>query len=226
MIYLVDSILKNVGHPYISLFSHVITTLFRSAYTSVTESSAKKSMERVLQTWKVPPPVMGADGKPFQHKGSFFPLTSIEEMERLVKGSNSTQASVGVVNGVSNTRTVSPLLANSSLSQMPLSTNPHSTSIVNQSSIPLTAYSATYPTHTYQPSTTLLSSLSFSSQPQLSESQLLLADIQNLIFQKQQHQLLNPGDTNNLSQIGALTQVCSCFFGDTFSIQPPLLPAN
>ncbi|KAF9091846.1 hypothetical protein BGX29_010730 [Mortierella sp. GBA35] len=49
-LYLIDSIIKNVGGPYLNLFARTIVTLFLDAYT-VVDSSAKASFEKVLGTW-------------------------------------------------------------------------------------------------------------------------------------------------------------------------------
>ncbi|KAG0323488.1 hypothetical protein BGZ99_002745 [Dissophora globulifera] len=49
-LYLIDSIIKNVGGPYLNLFGHSIVSLFLDAYT-VVDSSARASFEKVLGTW-------------------------------------------------------------------------------------------------------------------------------------------------------------------------------
>ncbi|KAF9951274.1 hypothetical protein BGZ72_007186, partial [Mortierella alpina] len=49
-LYLIDSIIKNVGGPYLSLFGRTIVNLFLDAY-AVVDSSAKASFEKVLGTW-------------------------------------------------------------------------------------------------------------------------------------------------------------------------------
>ncbi|KAF9147708.1 hypothetical protein BG015_010610 [Linnemannia schmuckeri] len=49
-LYLIDSIIKNVGGPYLNLFARTIVTLFLDAY-AVVDSSAKASFEKVLGTW-------------------------------------------------------------------------------------------------------------------------------------------------------------------------------
>ncbi|KAG9064158.1 hypothetical protein KI688_003345 [Linnemannia hyalina] len=49
-LYLIDSILKNVGGPYLNLFARTIVTLFLDAY-AVVDTSAKASFEKVLGTW-------------------------------------------------------------------------------------------------------------------------------------------------------------------------------
>ncbi|KAG0291187.1 hypothetical protein BGZ96_005410 [Linnemannia gamsii] len=49
-LYLIDSIIKNVGGPYLNQFARTIVTLFLDAY-AVVDSSAKASFEKVLGTW-------------------------------------------------------------------------------------------------------------------------------------------------------------------------------
>ncbi|KAF9570937.1 hypothetical protein EC968_001188 [Mortierella alpina] len=49
-LYLIDSIIKNVGGPYLNLFARTIVNLFLDAY-AVVDSSAKASFEKVLGTW-------------------------------------------------------------------------------------------------------------------------------------------------------------------------------
>ncbi|BGO97418.1 pre-mRNA cleavage complex 2 protein Pcf11 [Rhodotorula toruloides] len=55
--YLLDSISKNIGPPYLALFSRFIERVFLSAYHSV-DSSTKTKLEELLGTWKTG----GADG--------------------------------------------------------------------------------------------------------------------------------------------------------------------
>ncbi|KAF8980260.1 hypothetical protein BGZ46_004444 [Entomortierella lignicola] len=50
ILYLIDSIIKNVGGPYVNLFGRSIVNLFLEAYT-VVDSAAKTSFEKVLGTW-------------------------------------------------------------------------------------------------------------------------------------------------------------------------------
>ncbi|KAG0027968.1 hypothetical protein BGZ81_005130 [Podila clonocystis] len=50
MLYLIDSIIKLVGGPYLDLFERIIVNLFLDAY-SVVDSSTKASIEKVLRTW-------------------------------------------------------------------------------------------------------------------------------------------------------------------------------
>ncbi|KAG0205095.1 hypothetical protein BGX28_003195 [Mortierella sp. GBA30] len=49
-LYLIDSIIKNVGGRYLSLFGRTIVNMFLEAY-AVVDSSAKASFEKVLGTW-------------------------------------------------------------------------------------------------------------------------------------------------------------------------------
>ncbi|KAF9334983.1 hypothetical protein BG006_001145 [Podila minutissima] len=50
MLYLIDSIIKLVGGPYLDLFERIIVNLFLDTY-SVVDSSTKASIEKVLRTW-------------------------------------------------------------------------------------------------------------------------------------------------------------------------------
>jgi pre-mRNA cleavage complex 2 protein Pcf11 len=74
VIYLVDSICKNVGEPYIQLFARNIASLFLESYARA-EVSTRRSFERLLQTWKNGMP----DGRPV------FSRSVLEPIERSVK---------------------------------------------------------------------------------------------------------------------------------------------
>lgn len=74
VIYLIDSICKNVGEPYIQLFARNIVSVFLDAYT-LAELSTRRSFERLLQTWKNGMP----DGRPV------FSRSVIEPIERAVR---------------------------------------------------------------------------------------------------------------------------------------------
>ncbi|KAI8576146.1 hypothetical protein K450DRAFT_258229 [Umbelopsis ramanniana AG] len=74
VIYLVDSICKNVGEPYIQLFARNIASLFLESYTRA-EVSTRRSFERLLQTWKNGMP----DGRPV------FSRSVLEPIERSVR---------------------------------------------------------------------------------------------------------------------------------------------
>jgi len=49
--YLMDSILKNIGEPYISLFSGNLTKLFGQTYNLV-DSDTQMKFKRLVNTWK------------------------------------------------------------------------------------------------------------------------------------------------------------------------------
>ncbi|KAG0234171.1 hypothetical protein BGX31_004646 [Mortierella sp. GBA43] len=51
-LYLIDSIIKNVGGPYVHLFARTIVNLYLDAY-AVVDSSTRTSFEKVLATWPV-----------------------------------------------------------------------------------------------------------------------------------------------------------------------------
>ncbi|KAG1442011.1 hypothetical protein G6F56_011240 [Rhizopus delemar] len=51
ILYLIDSICKNVGGVYITIFGRNMVNAFLDAYT-LSEPSAKERFERLLQTWK------------------------------------------------------------------------------------------------------------------------------------------------------------------------------
>ncbi|CAM0139655.1 unnamed protein product [Umbelopsis sp. WA50703] len=74
VIYLIDSICKNVGEPYIQLFARNIVSVFLDAYT-LAEVQARRSFERLLQTWKNGMP----DGRPV------FSRSVIEPIERAIR---------------------------------------------------------------------------------------------------------------------------------------------
>ncbi|KAF9280013.1 hypothetical protein BGZ68_007554 [Mortierella alpina] len=70
-LYLIDSIIKNVGGPYLNLFGRTIVNLFLDAY-AVVDSSAKASFEKVLGTWP-------------NWNSQLFPRDIIARMERGVQ---------------------------------------------------------------------------------------------------------------------------------------------
>lgn len=51
VVYLMDSVLKNVGGPYVNLFSQNLYNTFCSAFEGV-DSSTKRSLQTVLKTWR------------------------------------------------------------------------------------------------------------------------------------------------------------------------------
>lgn len=51
VMYLMDSILKNIGEPYISLFSGNLTKLFGQTYNLV-DSDTQMKFKRLVNTWK------------------------------------------------------------------------------------------------------------------------------------------------------------------------------
>ncbi|KAJ1501234.1 hypothetical protein HMI54_010135 [Coelomomyces lativittatus] len=63
-LYLMDSILKNVGGVYIDLFSSLIVKLFSESFLNA-DDKTKKSMLKLLNTWRHPSP-----------SSSFLPLSS------------------------------------------------------------------------------------------------------------------------------------------------------
>ncbi|RCH82844.1 hypothetical protein CU098_000588, partial [Rhizopus stolonifer] len=73
VLYLIDSICKNVGGIYISYFSRNMVNVFLDAYT-LTDTTVRKSFERLLQTWKNGMP----GGQPV------FPRHVIEPIERSI----------------------------------------------------------------------------------------------------------------------------------------------
>ncbi|KAG2201273.1 hypothetical protein INT47_006776, partial [Mucor saturninus] len=73
VLYLIDSICKNVGGSYITNFARNMVNVFLDAYT-LTDSTVKKSFERLLQTWK--------NGMPGGHP--VFPRHIIESIERSI----------------------------------------------------------------------------------------------------------------------------------------------
>lgn len=73
MLYLIDSICKNVGGTFITNFARNMVTVFLDAYT-LTDNTVRKSFERLLQTWKNGMP----GGNPV------FPRHIIESIERSI----------------------------------------------------------------------------------------------------------------------------------------------
>src|SRR5581483_8089303 len=58
VLYLLDSISKNVGGIYIQIFSHNLARTFLDAY-NVVDQGTKQKLEKVLSTWK-----QGLNGNP------------------------------------------------------------------------------------------------------------------------------------------------------------------
>lgn len=50
-LYLIDSICKNIGQPYIDLFSRNIVSLFLNVYASLPDVNLQNEFVRVLRTW-------------------------------------------------------------------------------------------------------------------------------------------------------------------------------
>lgn len=73
MLYLIDSICKNVGGTFITNFARNMVNVFLDAYT-LTDTNVRKSFERLLQTWKNGMP----GGNPV------FPRHIIEQIERSI----------------------------------------------------------------------------------------------------------------------------------------------
>ncbi|ORE11595.1 hypothetical protein BCV72DRAFT_94803 [Rhizopus microsporus var. microsporus] len=73
VLYLIDSICKNVGGVYISIFGRNMVNTFLDAYT-LSDANVRKSFERLLQTWKNGLP----GGRPV------FPRHIIEPIERSI----------------------------------------------------------------------------------------------------------------------------------------------
>lgn len=51
LLYLLDSIVKNIGGVYLQLFSRNLVTTFRSAYENVVDEATRSAMLRLLDTW-------------------------------------------------------------------------------------------------------------------------------------------------------------------------------
>ncbi|KAL1934731.1 hypothetical protein VTP01DRAFT_6913 [Rhizomucor pusillus] len=73
VLYLIDSICKNIGGVYIAHFARNITQVFLDAY-KVTDPQTRRSFERLLQTWK--------NGMP--NGAPVFPRHVIEPIERSI----------------------------------------------------------------------------------------------------------------------------------------------
>lgn len=73
VLYLIDSICKNIGGVYIAHFARNITQVFLDAY-KVTDLQTRRSFERLLQTWK--------NGMP--NGAPVFPRHVIEPIERSI----------------------------------------------------------------------------------------------------------------------------------------------
>ncbi|KAI8989556.1 hypothetical protein BDB01DRAFT_718658 [Pilobolus umbonatus] len=73
VLYLIDSICKNVGGVYITNFGRNMVNVFLDAYT-LTDPSVRKSFEKLLQTWK--------NGMPGEKP--VFPRHIIEPIERSI----------------------------------------------------------------------------------------------------------------------------------------------
>lgn len=73
MLYLIDSICKNVGGTFITNFGRNMVTVFLDAYTLV-DTTVRGKFERLLQTWK--------NGMPGGN--AVFPRHTIESIERSI----------------------------------------------------------------------------------------------------------------------------------------------
>lgn len=73
LVYLIDSIIKNIGGVYIPTFTYNLPQIFVETYQSV-DPATRASMEKVLRTWKHYPPL----------QGPIFDLNMLESIEALV----------------------------------------------------------------------------------------------------------------------------------------------
>ncbi|KAF9989562.1 hypothetical protein BGZ75_005878 [Mortierella antarctica] len=170
-LYLIDSIIKNVGGPYLNLFGRTIVNLFLDAY-AVVDSSAKASFEKVLGTWP-------------NWNSQLFPRDIITRMDRGVQSMRQQY--------------------NSQYQQSSMHVNPHFSDRPRDPRDPRDqdVYSQGAGSMHRPP-------LPPAAAPQSTESSadnVLLQDIQLLMFQKQQAMLMNPSDQASAKQVAILQQL-------------------
>jgi len=86
ILYLVDSICKLVGQPYISLFARNIASIFRQTFSAFSSGNDTDNVQRLIRlqnTWKNYVPLNSA-GQPTAAGGPVFPSTSLAPMDELI----------------------------------------------------------------------------------------------------------------------------------------------
>ncbi|KAG0230098.1 hypothetical protein BGW41_002595 [Actinomortierella wolfii] len=150
-LYLIDSIIKNVGNPYVDLFGQNIVGLFLDAYT-VVDQNAKTSFAKVLGTWP-------------NWATPLFPRATINRIERALQATRQPQP---------------PTAPMHNYNQPPPPT-----------SAPMYGSSGSM----------------YGVPPPPGPDAGLLADIQNLLAQKQHAVFMNPNDHASAKQVAILQQL-------------------
>ncbi|KAI9183974.1 mRNA 3' end processing factor [Blastocladiella emersonii ATCC 22665] len=87
VMYLIDSILKNVGGPYPDLFAKVILGVYQDAFLA-SDDRARQAFLKVLHTWRnppPPPPPTSAAAAPARPRGPLFPPAVLDQIDAFVR---------------------------------------------------------------------------------------------------------------------------------------------
>ena len=111
LIYLMDSILKNVGGIFQSTFADVVVSIFKHSFESMNRSDRSK-LVKVLKTWRAMP---GRASTPI------FSNALLDEMEKYVANQSRMELSQGSVKGyIPGSKTNAPALTKTSKFEIPI----------------------------------------------------------------------------------------------------------
>ncbi|CAG8669655.1 6757_t:CDS:10 [Rhizophagus irregularis] len=195
VLYLLDSISKNVGGTYIMLFSRNLYQTFMDTYNSV-EQATKSKLERVLATWK-----SGPTGNPVYSSEVTGPI------EKTLSKQQMRYQSRGSIDGGRTHIHINPNF----LSGIPIQQTSNVWVDAARYNSGTSAFPASAPTRQGFYNTTQFANKPIIQQNQVfvppPEQQRLLQECQALILQRQQYALRNPSDLQNQSQIVNLQQL-------------------
>ncbi|RIA98454.1 hypothetical protein C1645_749917 [Glomus cerebriforme] len=220
VLYLLDSISKNVGGTYIMLFSRNLYHTFMDTYNAV-EQTTKHKLERVLATWK-----SGPTGNPVYSSEVTGPI------EKTLSKQQMRYQSRGSIDGGRTHIHINPNflsgINSNSLASYQQTQQLQQVQQVQQAQQPIqqtsnvwvdtarynngtSAFPAAAPTRQGFYNTAQFANKPIIQQNQVfvppPEQQRLLQDCQGLILQRQQYALRNPSDLQNQNQIVNLQQL-------------------
>ncbi|CAG8693419.1 7361_t:CDS:2, partial [Acaulospora morrowiae] len=220
VLYLLDSISKNIGGTYIQLFARNLFHTFMDAY-NVVDQPTKNKLERVLATWKSGP--TGAPVYSVEVTGQIDRALAKQQPRYQSRGSvdggrshihinpNFLSGAIGQNNLVNYQQQSQPIQQVSQVQPVQQSTNQWvDNPRYNNSGMSTFSANSNRPGYynTQQaPAPPLLQQQQNQVFVPPPDQQRLLQECQQLILQRQQYALQNPGDLHNQSQLGNLQQL-------------------
>ncbi|KAG9301109.1 hypothetical protein G9A89_012492 [Geosiphon pyriformis] len=222
VLYLLDSISKNVGGTYIQLFSHNLLHTFIDAY-NVVDDATKQKFERVLATWKVGP-----------NGGPVYPPDVTGSIERAVVKQQMRHQSRGSIDSGRTHIHINPnfLAGMTSISEYQHQSQPQQQAVQSPQQVQQlqnqwpenrhytnggSSFTITPPSRQGYYSTQLYASEAPVAHLPLQQPKQvfvpppdqahLLQEYRSILLQRQQYALQNAGDLNNQNQIQALQQL-------------------